>query len=167
MPASWAPAWPAFFQACLGPSPARGYSTLQARSAFFPPRGNGSSTKVGTPFLSLPLPSRWSVSAVCYLDSSCVGQRLGVEQAWFFLPAWPFVPRMDSLLSVNRSRDWGVSAFSLYQGLAWSLPTATSCCPSTPSGEGIRWGAGRAPDACALSHLLYLIPLAFTHPPFW
>ena len=72
---------------------------------------------------------------------------------------------MDNLLSVIRSRDWGVGGFSLYPGLAWSLPTVTSCCPSTPSWEHIRWGAGRAPDACAPSHLLYLIPLALTHPP--
>ena len=71
MPASCALAWPAFFPACLGPSPARGYSTLQAGSAFFPPQGNWSSTKVGTSFPSFPLPAVW------YLDSSCVGQRLG------------------------------------------------------------------------------------------
>lgn len=109
MPGSCTLAWPAFFQACLGPSPARGYSTLQARSAFFQPLGCGSYTQVGTSFPSFPLPPCWSISAVCYLDSFCVGQRQRAVQAWFFLPACSSVPTlrwMDSFLAVNRRWDW-------------------------------------------------------------
>lgn len=71
--------------ACLLPSlpgaqPPWGYSTLQVRS-FFQPLGCGSCTQVGTSLPSLPLPVPWSISAICYLDSSSVGQRLGATQA--------------------------------------------------------------------------------------
>lgn len=137
MPGSCAPAWSAFFQACLGPSPVRGYSTLQVRSAFFQPQGCGSCTQVGTSFPSLPSPFCWSISAVCYLDSSSVRQRLGATQAWFFLPTCHVpTPRwMDSLLGINKSRDWCGRFLSTQD---WADPSppqlvVVPCRPSSPS----------------------------------
>lgn len=109
MPGSCALAWPAFFQACLGPSPARGYSTLQARSAFFQPQGNGSSTKVGTSFPSLPLPSVGAFQPFATSIPPVLDRGWGQNKPDFScLPAHLFpAPRwMDNLLAVNRSRDW-------------------------------------------------------------
>lgn len=90
--------------ACLLPSlpgaqPYWGYSTLQVRS-FFQPLGCGSCTQVGTPLPSLPLPVRWSISAICYLDSSSVGQRLGQHKPdSSYLPALCSHPRTEGLVA--------------------------------------------------------------------
>ena len=155
MPASCALAWPAFFPACLGPSPARGYSTLQAGSAFFPPQGNWSSTKVGMSFPSFPL------LAVCYLDSSCVGQRLGQNKpdssslpAHLF-PGWTIC---CLLLGVGTG-VWEVSPST--QGWPDPSPLQLGVSPPPPHsklrgrGMGIRKGSG----------CLCPIPLTVSNPP--
>ena len=150
--------------ACILPSlpraqPCQRLQHFTSRVCLFPAPGQLERYKSGNVLSLLSFTGRllpWFL--LCWTEARA-------EQAWFFLPTCPFVPRMDNLLSVIRSRDWGVGGFSLYPGLAWSLPTVTSCCPSTPSWEHIQWGAGRALDACVPSHLLYLIPLALTHPP--
>ena len=147
MPGSCALAWPAFFQACLGPSPARGYSTLQARSAFFQPQGNGSSTKVGTSFPSLPLPSVGAFQPFATSIPPMLDRGWGQNKPDFScLPAHLFPATHGwTICWLLIGVGTGVGGFSLYPGLARSLPTATSCSPRYKlRGQrmGIRKGSG-------------------------
>ena len=168
---SCAPAWPAFFQAWLGPSPARGYSTLQARSAFFQPQGNGSSTKVGTSFPSLPLPSRWAFQPFAAWIPPVLDRGWEQNKPDFSCPPAHLFPATDgwTICWLLIGAGTSVGGFSLYPGLARSLPTATSCL-SAPSPKlrghrmGIRKGSG---CLCPTPPTVFNPPCPYTYATLW
>ena len=104
MPGSCALAWPAFLQACPGPSPAGGYSTLQARSAFFQPQGVGAVHRWELPFPHFLYPLVGAFQPFATSIPPVLDRSWGQNKPEFSLPTCPNVPTprwVDSFLAVN------------------------------------------------------------------
>lgn len=178
MPGSCALAWPAFSQACLRPSPTRGYSTLQARSAFFQPLGCRNYTQVGASFPSLNnlTPSLEHFSRLLPRFLLCWTEAGGSTS--LILPTCPLIcppphsAQMDVqfLLAVNRSRGW-CGRLSLHPGLGLPHPTAASYCSPIPRVRGQEGLCMPLPVGFALTYLLWSsLPCVGTSPmptPHW
>lgn len=99
---------------------------------FSSPRAMGALQKWELPFPHFLYP-RWSISAVCYLNSSRVGQRLGAQQTDFpaYLPICSQPQDGWTICWLLIGVGTGVGGFSFYPGLARSSPLQLAVLPAT------------------------------------
>ena len=160
MPGSCALAWPAFFQACLGPSPARGPALYKQGLPFSSPRAMGALQKWELPFPHFLYPLVGAFQPFATSIPPVLDRGWGHSKPDFScLPAHLFpAPEGWTICWLLIGVGTGVGGFSLYPGLARSLPTATSCSPRYKL-RGQRMGIGKG------SGCLCPIPPTVSNPP--